>query len=344
MEKGLIRYWIFLKSTLRNRMMYIVLILMFLTALLLKGATVPDNDNARVLLFGEDEAAEELIDELIGGAYAFSFEKAESAKQIEDEVRASRAECGFIFEKGFENEFINGTNNPCISFVSTPYTAKGFAAREKVFAVLLDHYSVDFLDRHKDEIFNDGEEAMQLVDVLYDKYRNSDDVFSVRYVGGEISKEDSVKKGSLTVHSVMALFLVLYALLLEAEMRFGKESRAAILFFRSEGWKIMIIKNLAALTPVAAAGLIGIEILEPVAGFPRELLLMLLLTLYTAFWCHIAGSVFRKEEGFINWLLAVMFLSIAATPVIWDAGRLVPFISKIACILPNGLYVFLAGR
>ncbi|MCR4908268.1 MAG: hypothetical protein K5985_05500 [Lachnospiraceae bacterium] len=303
----------------------------------------PEKEGTRVLLYGSDETAQEIIRELEKSGSAFSFEEAPDREYLEEAVRSSEAECGFVFDDEFGKKCREGDTEESIIFVTSPFTVKGNVASETVFASLLKRYSELMLKRESERIFEEPEEAYALVAEKNALYSDSDYIFKLEYTGAEESDSTDREKTSeqenrrLPVHALTALFLFMLCLFDQEENKFsfGKG--------RLFGGGFFLLKNLAALTIPAAAALILNRLLEPEVPWGAEFALLALLLLLCPLWARLPGLLFRRQEGFLCLTILLLLFSFVLTPVFWNPAGYLPALSKLGCILPNGLYVYLLG-
>ena len=244
-------------------------------------------------------------------------------------------------------DYFSSDEDEGIIFASSPFTVKGMAAKETVFAVLLRRYSGLLLERETWNIFADPDEGASLTAEQYERIINSDEVFSVKYetVKGEYPSGKKKSKADLTenfpVHGIIALMILVFSLFSESENRFGKYRSFGRAFTAGERMVIFAEKRLASLTIPALAGVIAVRMMEAGTSFFMDLLLMLAFILYTTFWCSLFSSFFKREEAYICWSLLIFALSFLVTPVLWNIGEYLPLAAKLSCLLPNGAYMYL---
>ena len=313
MEKIIVRYLIFLKSAFKDRLMWLNLILMLCLAVLFSGVVTFDKDTTRVMIYGESDAAAEVMEKLTSLPSVFNFERADSVYELEENVRSGSAECGFIFNDGFEKYFSGGEDGGVI-FAASPFTVKGIAAKETVFAVLMDSYAGDVLAGEGGNIFKDEKAGMALTMDYYGKIRQSGEVFNVDFEG--IGEKDEVNerksRESQMVHLIVWLLIFAYGLFAELENLFGRYSSFGKAFPFAERGVIFMEKRLAALTIPCCYGFITIRYLEATVPFARDLILMLLLLVFTLAVVTVFAKIFKREESYICWsllLIAMLFCS-----------------------------------
>lgn len=309
MEKIIVRYSIFLKLSLKNKMMWLYVLLMVCVALLFSKVVISDNDNTTVMLYGESTEAEQVIMRLTASESVFSFVEAETEYDLEEKVRSGAAECGFVFHDGFEKNFSDGKKGG-IDFATSPFTVKGIAAKETVFAAIMEIYAGDLIGNEAGNIFKDKDGGLERTMQYYNNIVHSDEVFNVKY-----EKIDGVATQNIRhlanrffpVHGIITFILLSYGLILENENRFGKYRSFGKAFTSTERNVLFVEKRFATLTVPILAGFITARVLE--ASFPimNDILYFAILLPIIVVFVSIFSILFKREESYICWSLFVLF-------------------------------------
>ncbi len=350
MEKTAVRFFLLIKRSVKNGTVLSAVILMVLFTILFAAVRPPERESTRVLLYGSDPAAKELIRELETSDSAFTFEEAPDPAALTEAVRSSAAECGFLFDEEFGKKLESGNTDEIIVFAASPFTVKGNAAKETVFAALLKRWSALLLERESETIFREPEEALPLVREKADLYAQSEFIFSLDYreidgtgrepegtpsPGEASSARGSTGRKTLPVHSLTALFLFLLCLFDQEENKF---TFVRIPLFRGS---FFFLKNLAVLLVPALTAFLLNRILEPRVSLGADLLLTALFVLLCPLWARLFGLFFRRQEGYLCLMIFVLLFSLVVTPVFWNPAEFFPPAAKAAWLLPNGLYAAL---
>ncbi|MCR5626440.1 MAG: hypothetical protein K6F99_03885 [Lachnospiraceae bacterium] len=342
MEKALNRYLLFLKAAMKKKTTYLMIAVLTVLSVMLVSLEKPDKNNVRVLLCGNDEMSDIIIDDLVRSSPVFKFERAADKDTVYNEVKENKADCGFVFCEDFGKKLQNGEDTGVIENVMTPYSVKDVVAREQVYAAVLRHYSDELLDNGTGNILTDGRlspgnenentkgvnaEADGIFDVDYE-YVKTDKKYK------EINGKGFMKKGkALPVHGVLSLMVVLMILFSDMESKFKKES-----FFRINK-KMRRLHNLAYVTPVALAGFVMIRIFENVTPIWVDIIAIILLVRLAMTFSMIFSFPFKREESMISAILLFVIISLTITPVLYNVGDILPAAMYISAIMPNGAYL-----
>ena len=174
-----------LKASLKKRSTWMVIISLCLLILIFKDISLPDNKNVTVGVVLNENIESQKILENINSIYSFNiYDDEDSLKQ---DVKNGTLECGFIFDKSFDDKVNKGRIKNLVEYVYSPYTTKGAVIKETIYSAFLKDYSNLMLSDSIGDVFGsdyDGETTKQIEKSLHDKnayYIDSNDIFTVDF-------------------------------------------------------------------------------------------------------------------------------------------------------------------
>ena len=198
MEKGLIRYGLFLKQQLKKVTFWMEMLLLILLLWVVQKSVVPDQANRTVVLYcREDAEAQKLVKALMAQDSYFRFCKVTSREDAEKMVQEGSAECGFLCSDDFTDKLQNGETDELITYVSSVFTTKGEVAKEMVFAAFFPLYSEEII-KHTQESATDREAVQK----QNQAYLSSNQIFRVKFVDAQNAAQILPKSGEHTIDPV----------------------------------------------------------------------------------------------------------------------------------------------
>ncbi len=200
---------ILLAAALRNKALWIADLLMLLFLLTAAGTMLPYAENCDIALYSENRELA-LYQRLLSSDSIYHFTEVSSAEELYSLVRSGRADCGFLVEQ--DNEALEHRAKPPILFVSSRFTTKGAAAKERVFSECYKEEAEALLLENREKVFG-REHAKEIEAALkqgYEGYLGSDRVFSVEFMGDAPGAGD--REGGSFVLPVFAVMLFLLAM------------------------------------------------------------------------------------------------------------------------------------
>ncbi len=338
------RYLLFLKRSAVRFSTWLVTLLIVVLTLVFAKTVLPDKDNRTVMLYGTDEYAVSLAGRLTGKTDTpWIFAAASSAEEVTEAVKNGRAECGFIFADDLGDRILSGDTAECITYVRSPYTVKGNAAKEYVYAAILESYGMILVSNNADRIFPDGEAGFARAWQFYDSYAGNEKVFGAVTERIDRTGGSTIPGRTYPVHGMVGLLLFAQMLFAGAEGRFGHDRAYECALGRRERIAVSCIGKLAGVTLPGLAGLVMIRILEPVGSIVPEIMLYLAYILISVFWSEaVVRMAFREETVVCYCILACVTMMIAA-PVIRESADLIPYVRYVRLLVPGGIYLTLLG-
>lgn len=194
---GFVYYKLQLKLWLKRRICWLQILFLVLLLLVIGGIHIPDAKNNRIGLAGVTSGITQTIeDRLMQKGDVYEFVAYETSEELEQAVEAGELECGFAFAEDFEKQYEKGSFTDSITYVYTPFTAKGLAVKETVYGAVLELYGEKLLQQNQETIVGQSsEEASTMLAERYEYYLNSDAIFhtEVIYVETDAGAESGLR-------------------------------------------------------------------------------------------------------------------------------------------------------
>ena len=261
MEKYVTWFWVVVKNQYKSKRTWLMLLLMILACVLYRNLCVSQNSELGVGIICKDSVyGKQIFDILQQEDSHFRFEEFEDEEQLLKQVKNHMLECGFIFDKEFDEAFLQDDLDKTIPWYVSEQQVHANVARETVSAALLRVYAKQEIQRDQKQIFG-TEDQEQLERLL--KY-NAD------YLQGDLlfhMNTDQVLRESDTPGSapgsrspvwngILAGLVLLNMLLAESELH-QRESFALIYYLqRKDRLLFRMIYAVAASLPAMLSGII----------------------------------------------------------------------------------------
>ena len=272
----------------------------------------------------------------------FEFIVFETESELQKALETAEIDSGFLFSEQFEEKAEKGRTKGLITFLQTPFSAKGTVAKETVYAAFLERYGEEILLDGRKEIY--GEERKDLVPFLLEKndeYLKSGEFFRTEVE--EISVQETSGQEGLTdiypIQGVMGIFLFVL-LWMTFGRRFEGNGRGICLALdRKRRKKFEYLGYLAAATIPSVTGISVIMAAGESRGMVIELFRMLLLVFGGALWVSVVGAWFRSSMALSAWVLAFVVVQVVLCPVFVNLSAYLPAVKYIKYLFPLGWYV-----
>lgn len=277
------------------------------------------------------------------GAGMFSFYLCDSQQQLEEDVAAKRAECGYVFDAGLEEKLDRGQFKRSILVYSSPASVVTSLSTETVVAELLSIYDKQLLTGYigENELFHAigrpgtpaRMEAAGLVGGLYDKWSSNDSTFrfTYQYLGRDNTIQETRHRSwqFFPVRGLAAVFLFVTGLysgvMLLADERKG--------LFLPLSYGMQLPCRLAALAaPVALAvisGLLAIWVSGMGQGAGKEVAVMCFYAVGVTLFSFVLKLLTRSPEALSSLIPFFALGSLVFCPVFLDAGQILPVAAQI---------------
>ena len=219
MDKMWLWFWYSVKRQLKRPVFLISLILL---PVLLTGAGYlkqQDSEGIRIALYQteEDRLTEQVFQKLVEGQGEFSFYVCDSLEQLKSQVASKKAECGYVFTKGFSQAMKDGQWKRMAEVYKAPSTVADILSTEVVFAAMMEVYAeVSLMDFVAEEPlladFDEREIAAQ-AEQLWNQYLKNGSTFSFVYetIDGKHLTEQTGAAG-FPVRGILAVYLFMVGL------------------------------------------------------------------------------------------------------------------------------------
>lgn len=325
------------KAWARRKSSWMQVLGMLLLLFMISRIRLPGVETTRIgVCAAPDAFSQRILECLKARESIFEFAEYHNQEEMRQDIVAGRMECGFIF---FEGDV--GQKNS-VSYICTPFSAKGLAAQETFYAAFFEVYSEQILIGSEEEIFGtqSGEITRELLERKY-AYQQENEMFrmEVAEIEQETAQEAFTGRASGSVRPVQgAAGLFLFAVLWMAQGRkFSHHGRgAAAALERKQKWKFAYLGCLAEAAVPAAVGTVFIVLNPGHRTVLAELGSMLLFVLVTSIWVLAVGSFFKNSVTFAAWTLAILLVQLAVCPVFIDLSSFIPAAGIVRRAFPLG--------
>ncbi|NBJ02870.1 hypothetical protein D3Z62_22900 [Lachnospiraceae bacterium] len=332
-------YALQLKAWLKRKTSWLQVLGMILLVLLTAHIHLPDADNTRVGVCGaEDEYADSVLESLRSGDSIFEFVEYPEEEDMRRDMVSGRIECGFLFPEDFQERIWEDRLKNSVTYICTPFSAKGLVAQETFYAAFFEGYSKKILIGSEEEMYGRSSEKLTEAllekrdDYLYDREMFCMDIIETAQPRGEAGASGEVRP----VQGMTGLFL--FAILWMAQGRKfdgnGNGALSALDWRRRRRFRYL--GCLAEATVPAAAGILLILSAPGHRGIGAEISSMVLFVLVCSFWVPTVGSLFHNSTSFAGWTLTILLVQMAVCPAFVDLAEYVPALKVIRWGFPLG--------
>ena len=347
MAKYMMRAFLMMKARIKSPFTYIWVALLVFSLWLVDETIVPTKNSSDVAILNEAGEYGERVTEFLTASDEFSectFLRVEDEDMLRLMVRRGRVRCGFILPEDMEERIEEGDTRSMITMVTSTFSVKSAAVREKVFAALYRIMNPDITVAAAGEYFEDPEGAASYIRERYDYYVGSDDVFRINYERLDDSKGDEggfFPDRSDPVRGTAAV-LIFVLCLYSGSTLLGKNGR----FFRAFGRHERLFSEfLYLLTSVLIPSVCAFAAIRFFAGdgtgLMRDLLCFALFLILTAAWSTLFVSCFKKNDTYLPAVSVLLFASFVLCPVFFDPGKYFQVAGYVVRLLPPAFYIYL---
>ncbi len=332
-------YTLQLKAWLKRKISWLQVLGMILLVLLTAHIHLPDAENTRVGICGAaDETADNVLESLRSGDSIFAFIEYSDEEAMRQDLVSGRIECGFLFSEDFQERVWEDRLKDSITYICTPFSAKGLVAQETVYAAFFESYSKKILIGSEEEMY--GRTSESLTEALLEKrdgYLYDSEMFRMDIIETAQPRGEAGASGEARpVQGMTGLFL--FAILWMAQGRkFGGNGNGVLLALdRRWRWWFRYLGCLSEATVPAAAGIALILSAPGHRGIGTEISSMILFVLVCSLWVPAVGSLFHNSTSFAGWTLTILLVQMAVCPVFVDLAEYVPALKVIRWGFPLG--------
>lgn len=336
-------YILQLKAEMKRKTWWIIPAAMIAVALLVSQMRIPNGENVSVgLCLAEDPMAEAIAAGLSQRESVFEFIVFEKESELRKALETAEIDSGFLFSEEFEEKVKKGCSKELITFLRTPFSAKGTVAKETLYAVFLEKYGEEILLDGRKEIYE--EDRKDLVPFLLERnaeYLKSEEFFRTEVEA--IPVQETSDKEELTdiypIQGIMGIFLFVL-LWMTFGRRFEGNGRGICLALdRKRQKRFEYLGYLAAVTIPSVTGIGVVMAVGESRGVVIELFRMFLLVFIGALWVSIVGGWFRSSMALSAWVLAFVVIQLVLCPVLINISAYLPAVDYIKYLFPLGWYV-----
>ncbi len=348
MEKYLIWYRLWLKSYGRKPSYWLQTAGMVLLLWVLSSISVPDSGNVTVgICHKGDGYAGQIAEKLSEGDSIFSFRIYEGEEELYRDVTAGKAECGFLFSEDFEDRIKSGSLKEAVTYICTPFTAKGEVARETVYSALLQVYSGEILKKSEAELYGDADTERTAALLERNRfYQEGNQVFRLEMESVDTGYGEADGRAETQVYPVQGMLgLFIFTVMFLSYGRKFETGGAAVerALNRAERRIYGYMGILAAGTLPAMAGMGVLWLGKGTEGLFGELLLMLLFLVVSGIWILAVCSLMRRSTSFLPGIVVMTVANLLICPVFADGSMYIPSLKYVSCLFPLGIYLRMHG-
>lgn len=332
-------YALQLKAWLKRKTSWLQVLGMILLVLLTAHIHLPDADNTRVGVCGAaDEYADNVLKSLRHRDSIFEFIEYSDEETMRRDMVSGRIECGFLFPEDFQERIWEDRLKNSVTYICTPFSAKGLVAQETFYAAFFEGYSEKILIDSETEIYGRSDES--LTEALLEKrrgYLQGSEMFQMDMIESEQKPGKPVASGEARPVQGMAGLFVFAVLWMAQARKFGGNGNGILSALdRGRRWKFQYLGCLAESSIPAAVGVILVLLSPGHRGAEREIASMVVFVLVCSFWVLAVGRLFRSSTAFAGWTLTMLLVQMAVCPVFADLAAYVPAVKVIRWGFPLG--------
>ncbi len=336
-----------LKSWVKSKAFWIQTVVMLLALWIITGISIPSGEVTEVGIGNANGYYSQKIEKTLQEKdTAFEFVSYQNLEQLKQDVESGKIECGFWFEDDFEENFESGSTRQQIQFISTPFVAKGFVAKETFYTAYLDVSGEVILRDASQEYFeDDSTQAFEMIQEKYEELKTKEDSFRVDMVevtvGEDTSAEPNPEGKTYPLQGVLGLFLFLM-MLLNGKLAMEKGSKGYLsVLNKRDGFVFLASNNLAVTIVPAIIGVLVISMGRDSRGIAIESLSMLLFLIVSCVWVTVITALAKEITSVISWSMALLIAQIVICPVFVELSVFLYGMQYIRMLFPLGIYLFL---
>lgn len=342
-----LRFLLMLKNELKRPFTYIRILLIALSMYLVYESALPVNSPSEVYVINHSgEYGERVLEELNRGKgiSAYTYTCVDDEDFIRSSVMNGTAECGFIFPEDLEERVKNGDTKKMIIMVTSAFSTKSAAVREKVFSALFRVMNIDIIESAEDNIFEDTSVVKDFIRERYDYYIEGRDLFGIEYEYLDVSTSESGanrRNSADPLRGCMSVLLFIFSLYVSGSI-LGKNLSFYNSMKKAERLITIFIYEAASVLFPAIGGFIMIRMLDGERiGFVKDFVCWIVFLLISCAWCTAFICFFKKGERFFPVIPVMVFISFLISPVFVDISVYVPVVGYVARLLPPAFYLYM---
>lgn len=323
-------FWLSCKRQLRRPGYLILLLLLPVCLFGAKRMEREAQEGIAIALYAEEDGlAGTVVEALTGGDSMFRFYEVGSKEELERDVAAQKAECGYLFYEGLEQKLKEENYNRSIGLCTSPSTMVASLSSEVVFAALMEEYGRTLLEDYagSQEAFSfaDKDAVWAELEGLFDRYLTNRSTFSFAYDtidGGNVEEAQAV--AGFPVRGVAAVMVFVAGifgavLLLEDE----KKGLYIPVPYEQKLW-CKCASILALVCMAACSGLVSLAVTGSLEHVGYEIMCMAVYAAAVTVFSYLLKGIVRNEAVICCLIPFFIIGSLILCPVFLDVGEWLP--------------------
>lgn len=351
-----LRIWLFTFSKrLLRKPFFIALLCIF--PLLSIGITIysqQENPLLQVALFAEteDELALKTIQSLKTNHKVVHFYEVTSGEELKNDVKKSKAECGYIFTKHYTLEHLIDVEqlNNSIQVIESPNSMLTGSMNELVFSSFFEFYTkeliLDYLQNGNIVSKTEKLSAVtQKASQYFDKYSTAEGIFSFETTNHS-SKHTSIVTSSITdtfltnlCRGILSILILLAAMCGGLLLIQDNKSNLLLPLPYSVRPVIELLELLAPAMLMAVSGLIGLAILPNSHSLWKEALGLCFYVPLTVLFTHLLLRIIRTESLYHTAFPIVIISTLLLSPALFDLSVYIKLLTLPKYLFVNTYYL-----
>lgn len=229
-----------------------IFLLLMIGSMWMVGTVVKESDTRTIgYVSNGSEATERIMSEVAKTSLMFDVKKYRSEEALLEDVTLGSVQCGFVFDKKFDEIIETLALRKSIEYVYSPYSLMGDVAKETVYSAVIKEAMPYFVVANEEEVFGRGDdEITEYIMKHFEGYFEGDEIFRIN----EVALERKPLAGGVRispVHIVAMVYILAFGFVNNAGKRGRNERKATKTLSVSQ-------KRLFNLTGVIATGIVFI--------------------------------------------------------------------------------------
>ena len=342
MEKFIIWYFLSLKENLKKRGSWLATFGVLFLIWIVSDISVPKYENMQVGIWCQDGVYTKAIKaELFSDKNLFSFVEYEEQQVLTEDVLNGSIDCGFIFVENFDEKLETKRIRDAIIYIATPFSSKGFVAKEKVYAAFLKQYSKKILSSLEDEIFLiEDETRISRISDMNQRYQEGTEIFhiEIKEINQNTEKKDNISEKKI-IRGLIGLFLFLTMFLSYGTTRLKEGDNVEAALNKKERFCYRYVKMMSAIFLPSAFGILILLNYSQSRGMIHEICHLMVFLLISALWISFVGLGLGRAEHLPLWIFSLIIVHLLICPIFYDVSQHISAMKWIRNILPLTMYL-----
>ena len=340
MRKTIVWYGILLKENLVRKAAWISFAAMLLLLMIVAQIRIPDAENTVVgICTQQTDGAEALIEDLYAQQGTFTYKQYDDREDLYNDIASGKLECGFVLSRNWQQKLDAGDTEKCVSYVASPYSAKGEVAKETFFASFLRIYSKQILRQSERDIFTESDSKRTEEILNANNQFMESDFFELDQVNVDAKSHRKAEGMCYPVQGLFGIFLLGFMYFANGR-KFEPVGRWVHHSLNQRDMiQFSILQTLSAVTLPAIAGILLILQMSAARQIPEELVRWLFLVIIGVPWIVAYSALAKTQESFIAYGILLPVLCMMMYPVLVDLSAYIPAIKYLRYITPLGIWI-----